>query len=163
MGLAEDIKNAMIESMGDDNEKPELNELQKKQLTKQSELMSKAIIDFLQKQEFTVTQLKASVELESLTTKKALNQKVKTDVRAITGTPSAGGGIVPGTGTAVNQIGKIIDSLNLSNNGGQGGKMSGKGYAWIGKNKPPSGETEQGKNDDNVTVVKLLKIKKDSE
>ena len=159
MGLADDIKKAFVESMGSDNEDVELSELQDIQLEKQSELLSKAIIDFLQKQEFTVTQLKASVVLEDFKTATPLNVKVVTPPgQPVLVAGSAGATTAPVTGT-------VTDPLKLSNNGSvQGGRLDATGYAWIGNNKPPDHETEQGKNDFNDnTLVKLLEIKPGTE
>ena len=159
MGLADDIKKAFVTSMGADNEDVELSELQDKQLSKQSELLSKAIIDFLQKQEFTITQLKASVVLEDLKTAAPLNVKVTTPPgQSVLVAGSAGA-----TTSPVNGV--VTDSLNLSNNGStQGGRLDATGYAWIGNNKAPDHDTEQGKNDINDnTLVKLLEIKPGTE
>ena len=159
MGLKDDIKKAFVEPMGD----VEFNDTQEYALEKTSEMLAKAVIDFIQKQTFTITQMKASVELEDLKTTGPLN--VKVDSQAPSGVPIVNG-FGPGSTTApVVSMGFTTEPLLMSNNGAKhGGRMSGKGYAFIGKNRPPDQETVQGPNDDNEnTMVKLLEIAKGSE
>ncbi|MBC8428017.1 MAG: hypothetical protein H8D94_00950 [Candidatus Pelagibacter sp.] len=151
MGLKTDIKNAFLNSMGYDDMPSETSGdiKSKKNMEKKakglSDDISKAIIDFLQKQEFTITKMKASLEVEELKTTGPLVGM------AVGGqTPSWPGGVTgplqPVTPTNINKLG-------LSKKGGQGGVLKATGHAYIGRNPVPGGDTNE-----NETTVKLIDV-----
>ena len=78
MGLKSDIKAAFetnLSSIGQDT--VELSPLQKKNIDKLSESLRDAVVDFLLQQIWTITELKASVELEEFKTRDSLDVNVK--------------------------------------------------------------------------------------
>ena len=56
-----------------------------------------------------------------------------------------------------NKAGVDIPKLNLKRRGGQGGTMTARGYAYVGRNNPVS-PSESGEDD---TIVKLIDVKDD--
>ena len=142
MGLADDIKKAFFTGMGEER----LDSTQKAVLDKMSKDISKAIVDFITSQTFTITKMKALLEVEELETSTTLLGDV---LQSVTVTTSGGPGTVA-TGTR----GVKIPALNLRKFGGQGGSMKTRGHAYIGQNPIDSSET----NEMNTKVV-LLKSK----
>jgi len=151
MGLKSDIKNAFLTSMGHDDMPTETTDDVKskknmdKKADKLSDDISNAIVDFLQKQEFTITKMKASLEVEDIKTTGPLNGM--TFGRQ---TPSRTGRVArtkqPVTVANINKLG-------LSKKGGQGGVLRATGHAYIGRNPIPGSDT----NEDNTTV-KLIDV-----
>ena len=143
MGLGKDIENALlnvVESVG------ELDNVQKDNINQLSNNLSKAIQDFITAQTFTITQMKAVLEVEELTTATPLTADALQTITVV-----AGG--IPGPGTVVNGVkGVLIPPLALKRFGGQGGVMKTKGYAYIGNNPVSPGETGE-----TLTKVRLLK------
>ncbi len=143
MGLGRDIENALldvVESAG------ELDNVQKNNIQKLSVNLSRAIQDFITAQTFTITQMKAILEVEELTTATPLTADALPSITVV-----AGG--IPGPGTVVNGTkGVLIPPLALKRFGGQGGVMKTKGYAYIGNNPVNPGETGE-----TLTKVRLLK------
>ena len=158
MGLSADIKKAFFRAMDEDV----LDSAQKSSLDRMSKDLANAIIDFLTEQTFTITEMKALLEIEELKTSTnlqadVLGNRLTTNVTNISGAPSAGGGIIPGTGTGTGRSisspkAVSIPALELRKFGGQGGSMQSKGHAYIGNNPVDSAETNE-----NNTKVKLLK------
>ena len=142
MGLSADIKKAFFQAMDEDI----LDSDQKKTLDKMSKDLSKAIIDFLTSQSFTITKMKAILEVEEMKTSTNLMGDVLPSV--IVSTPSGPGSVSTGT------RGVKLPPLNIRKFGGQGGSMKSKGHAYIGNNPVDSSETNEGN-----TEVKLLKSK----
>ena len=95
MSLRQKIEDAFVEALGVDPEN-------KGNIPKLADNLTEAIVDFLQKQTFTITELESILRVEEITTTGTLPADVLPDVKVktegITGTPSGGGGIVPGTG-----------------------------------------------------------------
>ena len=156
MGLSEDIANAFFKSA----EKENWEKTEKKRIEKLAKDLSKAFIDFLTKQTFTITEMKALLEVEELRTSSTLQadvlgNRLTTNVTNITG-PTSGGSILPGAvGTGRSNLSPKavrIPSLELRKFGGQGGSMKSKGHAYIGRNPVDSAETNERN-----TKVKLLK------
>ena len=149
MGLKSDIKNAFLKSMGYDDLPTETSNdnSAKKNMEKKadglSEDISNAIIDFLTKQTFTITELKAVLEVEEIKTVAPLQADVLPTVTIVNG--FGPGNVVQGT------KGVLIPKLDLGKNGGQGGMLQSKGHAYIGRNPVRGGDT----NEEN-TKVKLL-------
>jgi hypothetical protein len=159
MGLAKDIENALWEGMtGQDGTEPpeEYGENGRGNIPEVSRKISKAIVDFLQKQKFTITKLKSAVELEEIKTAAPLSADVLPSVSTTSFVATA-----PGSGTGFVSSGTKgvrIPSINLRKRGSrQGGVLTARGYAYIGNN-PISSREKRDKHKDNV--VELLKIKK---
>ena len=144
MSLSADIKKAFFKSMDEDV----LDDVQKKKLERMSKDLSKAIIDFLTNQTWTITEMKALLEVEEMETSTTLLGDVLPTVTvATTGGPTnQAGSVTAGT------RGVKLPPLNLRKFGGQGGSMSSKGHAYIGNNPVDSAETNERN-----TKVKLLK------
>ena len=110
--------------------------------------ISKAFVKFLQNQTFSITDMKAMVEVEEIKTTAPLDANINTSVMYIDGTVPT-----PLTGTFK---GVTIPRLNLlSQGGGDGSALETKGYAYIGKNAPDAAEANDEHND---TQVKLLEV-----
>jgi hypothetical protein len=151
VGLSSDIKNAFLNSMGydsmpsetsDDTKSKKNMEMKAKGL---SEDISKAIVDFIQKQEFTITKMKASLEVEDIKTIAPLTADVLPTVTIVNG--FGPGNVVVGT------KGVLIPKLGLSKKGGQGGVLRATGHAYIGRNPVPGGDTNETE-----TTVKLIDV-----
>ena len=155
MGLADDIKKSFFNGMGEDR----LDSTQKSVLDKMSKDISKAIVDFITSQTFTITKMKALLEVEELETTTDLQadvlaNRLTTKVMGVVGSP---GPIPPSSITGMsNSAPKAvkIPALQLRKFGGQGGSMKSRGYAYIGQNPIDASETNE-----NNTEVKLLKSK----
>ena len=101
--------------------------------------ISNAIINFLTKQTFTITDMKATIEIDGLRT----TGPITLEPPGLTvATPAGPGSVTPGQ--------PILSALNLGNTGGQGGVLQSVGYAYLGKASP------QGDNNSDDTKVKLL-------
>jgi len=144
MGLSKDIENALLNSIGRNS----LDDVQQDNITQLSTDVSKAIQDFLIEQTFTITQMKAVLEVEELSTATPLIADVLPSVTSLGG--NAGGPVnsvvVQGT------KGVLIPRLSLKRFGGQGGVMKTKGFAYIGNNP-----VYPGKTNETLTKVKLLR------
>ena len=161
MSLTRDIANAFKESAGLPKNSANDN------IDTLAENLAIAFKDFLVSQTFTITELKASVELEEFSTSAPLNLQVATNVEVgnITGQPTpTGGGITPGTGQGRGTGEGFVESrLNLKKSGGvhpeistktHGGHMEAIGHAYVGnKDKVPNSDTREEWND--FTKVKL--------
>ena len=145
MGLIDDIKNSFLKSMGGEDA---LDSNQRKNIDTLSKDLSKSIEDFLISQTFTITKMKAILEIEELTTAIPLQADVLPSVQSLGA--NAGGPVssVVTQGTK----GVLIPPLNLKRFGGQGGVMKTKGFAYIGNNPVDPGQTNEV-----LTKVKLLK------
>ena len=156
MGLKSDINDAFLkfidkEEVFDDNQKKSIKNL--------SEDLSKAIVDFLVSQEFTITQMKALLEVEEIKTATTLTADVMANrlTTTVNGmTPLAPSGVGPlqnGMGRSQQSPNAVrIPKINFRKFSGQGGAMSSKGHAYIGPNPVDPGETNERN-----TKVQLLK------
>ena len=132
MGLASDIEKVFLKTMGEPEDKGNVPEM--------AQGLANAVIDFLTKQTFTITEMKSILEVEEISTTGPLQGDVLTTV-----TTAAGGNVVMGT------KGVLIPTINLKKFGGQGGAMKAVGYAYIGRNPVDSEESNE-----DLTKVKLL-------
>ena len=140
MGLSNDIYEVMKISMESD---VELDDAQDNNLYNTAEGIANAVIDFLKKQTFTITEMKSILEVEEISTTGPLQGDV---LPTVTITNFAG------PGTVVNGTkGVLIPTINLKKFGGQGGAMKAVGYAYIGRNPVDSEESNE-----DLTKVKLL-------
>ena len=140
MGLTDDIYNVMKTNMESDTE---LDDIQDNNLYNVSEGIANAVIDFLTKQTFTITEMKSVLEVEEISTTGPLQADVLPTV--VTAHPS--GNVVKGT------KGVLIPKINYKKDGGQGGAMKAVGHAYIGRNPV---DNEEGNED--LTKVKLLDV-----
>ena len=151
MGLSKDIEDALMKSLGDNISE----DVDRGNVPKMAKGIATAIIDFLQKQTFTIVDMKAVVQMEEIETAGPLSAhvlpgKVKSQGVGNTGVPVV-------SNTIKGDGGVQIPAISLKRQRGQGGSMSSKGYAYIGNNPISTSE----KNDKHKkTKVKLLKIEK---
>ncbi len=144
MGLKKDLEEACKKGLGpnaeDEGYCPDIADLQ-----------AKAIIKFLKAQTFTITEMKAILEVEELKTQTFLQADVNPTVNYIT--PS--GAPAP---LLNNKKGVTIPKVDLNKRGGQGGLLVSKGHAYVGKNPVSRNETNERN-----TKVKLLNIESGTE
>ena len=130
MGLKSDIKETILNSMGNPEDEGNVDDL--------AQGLTDAIINFLTKQTFTITDMKASIQIENLRT----TAPITTELPLTTVTPVGPGSAAPGQ--------PILSALNLGNTGGQGGVLDTVGYAYLGVSTP------KGDDNSDETSVKLL-------
>jgi len=140
MGLKLDIKNAFLDSMGNPDDEGNTDQL--------AEGLSDAIITFLTKQTFTITEMKAVLEVEELKTTAPTTADVLPSV-STTGIGNAGAPVISQVTNGTSGI--LIPKIGYNKNGGQGGALLSKGYSYIGRGAP------QGETNEDLTSVKLLK------
>tara|TARA_Y100000034_G_scaffold117655_1_gene157352 strand:+ start:465 stop:884 length:420 start_codon:yes stop_codon:yes gene_type:complete len=132
MGLSKDIEDALVNSLGSDA-------VGKGNIPKLAQDITDAIISFLMKQTFTITKMKAILEVED----------IKTTAPLTTGFP------INTAGSPAAQVAPpgqpVLSPLSINKKGGQGGSLIATGHAYVGRNPVPGNET----NEDN-TKVKLL-------
>tara|TARA_R100000664_G_scaffold16703_1_gene25522 strand:- start:141 stop:554 length:414 start_codon:yes stop_codon:yes gene_type:complete len=130
MGLKSNIKQTILNSMGNPEDEGNVDDL--------AQGLTDAIINFLTKQTFTITNMKASIQIENLRTTAPITTELPIQTA---GTPAAQTA-PPGQ--------PILSALNLGNTGGQGGVLDTTGYAYLGKISP------KGDDNSDETQVKLL-------
>ena len=156
MGLKLDIKEAFLTSMGNPEDEGNTEQIARD--------ISQAIITFLTKQTFTITEMKAILEVEELKTSGPLqadvlnsvsvNTTVAPGIATTVAGPLVGATTAPGTGTGTVVSGKkgvLIPKIEYKKRGGQGGAMTSVGHAYIGRNPVNTSETNEVN-----TKVKLL-------
>ena len=119
------------------------------------EFTKKAFLNFLTSDDlyWTVSEFKASVELEEMKTYAPLNAKVDTQVASGIAVATSGGGgstTAPGMGR-----GMVTEPLQMRKDGGKhGGRLKAVGHAYIGDpDIVPNSDTKDRKNE--FTKVKL--------
>ena len=132
MGLASDIEKVFLDSAGNPEDPGNIPQM--------AQGLANAVIDFLTKQTFTITEMKSILEVEEISTTGPLQADVLPTV-----TTAVGGNVVMGT------KGVLIPTVNLKKFGGQGGAMKAVGHAYIGRNPVDSEESNE-----DLTKVKLL-------
>ena len=138
MSLTSDLYNAFKKATKSEEPGPELQTM--------SEEVADSIVNWMTAQTFTITELKASLEVEDL----KLSAPINTNTLApINGIPNTGGPVV------IPPSPIVLNPFNFSKTGGQGGSMMSTGHAYIGKkaNKIPGADTAEEFN--NFTKVKL--------
>ena len=135
MGLTSDIEKVFLDSMGNPEDKGNIPQM--------AEGMANAIIDFLTKQTFTITEMKSILEVEEISTTGPIQGDVLPTVTIVNGF---------GPGNVVNgKRGVVMPSVDLKKFGGQGGSMKAVGHAYMGRNPVDSEESNE-----DLTKVKLL-------
>ena len=132
MGLASDIEKVFLDSVGNPEDPGNIPQM--------AQGLANAVIDFLTKQTFTITEMKSILEVEEISTTGPLQADVLQTV-----TTAAGGNVVQG------KNGVVIPKVSFKKNGGQGGAMTAVGHAYIGRNPVDSEESNE-----DLTKVKLL-------
>jgi len=141
MGLKSDIKSAFLKSMGNPEDEGNIDGL--------AQDLTNAVINFLQKQTFTITKMKASLEVEEISTTGFLSDITNLQAKTTSWPGGVTGPLQPVT----------IERLNLRKDGSiQGGTLKATGNAYIGRNPVPGGKTNETK-----TEVKLLSIERGTE
>jgi hypothetical protein len=161
MKLADDIATAFLKSMGNPEDQGNIPTLAKE--------LEKAFVDFIQAQNFEITEMKAFTDIEQITTNNpvTLEGTISSDGTTTSTGGGTGLGVTPGSPltTVVNTTGTskstamggkkqiLLNNINLVKRGsGTGGSISfSKGYTYIGDEA-----LENNKN-----KVKLLKVTKD--
>ena len=139
MGLSSDLEQVFLDNLSDTGtESREVDAQQQAKIRQLSRGISDAIINFLTKQTFTITDMKASIQIENLRT----TAPITTELPLTTVTPVGPGSAAPGQ--------PILSALNLGNTGGQGGVLDTVGYAYLGVSTP------KGDDNSDETSVKLL-------
>lgn len=170
MGLSKDIENTFLKTMGYDMmEDKDAKKAIKKSAKTLGVDLSKSIIDFLQKQEFNITEMKAIVKLDKLTTTGNIKANIEPTVQALIPIgsvvlPSLTPNPVPipaNISSLTGLNGVTIPKLKLTSKPGKllpsrtGGNMNAIGYAYVGV-KNPVGPNE---SNENKTKVKLINVK----
>ena len=148
MGLKTDIENAFVEALGVDvDDKGNYPEL--------AQNLTDAIIKFIQAQKFTITDMTAVLEVESITTTGDLSADIKPDV-TYNKTSWPGGSPSPTLKLPLSNTreGVKIPKLNLLKSKGQGNSMEAVGHAYIGPNQVSS-ETNDTPEDNVVQLVEV--------
>ena len=157
MGLTDDIYEVMKTSMESDTE---LDDAQANNLFNVSERIANAVIDFLTKQTFTITEMKSILEVEEISTTGPLQADVS--LKTLLGPQGPAIGALQSLGIDIespiqkaaskaSKGGVIIPKVDLKKDGGQGGAMKAVGYSYIGRNPVDSEESNE-----DLTKVKLL-------
>ena len=140
MGLKLDIENAFIDNLSDNGEESiELTDFQQKKVKELAGNLTDAIVNWIQKQEFQITVMEATVNIEEIKT-----------LTPLAGVPNSGGPVIVG-GTPAGAT-----NFALSSMGGAGWPMIPKAKAYIG---PKSTVNIYGEPNVDKTKVKLLTVK----
>ena len=160
MGLKQDIINAKVAGLlvnGIEKENIDISE--GSAIEVESELIKEAIVNFLTKVDFTITQLNAPVVLEDFKIPPQLAD-VQPTVMAAAGIPvatSGGPGSTSGPGTLTGgKNGVLTQKMNI---GKDAGGLDSTGYVFIGGDPDSQGSFDVDDTDGQIlfTKVKLLK------
>ena len=147
MGLKTDIENAFVEALGVDvDDKGNYPEL--------AQNLTDAIIKFIQAQKFTITDMKAILEVEEMTTTGDLTADIKSEVTyQKQNWPGGNPSPILKIPLSNNKGGVKIPKLNLKKSKGQGNSMRSVGHAYIGSNPVDSAEKNDTPDDNVVQLV----------
>lgn len=160
MSLKSNIEDAFIKALGTDPD-------DRGNIPKLAEELTEAIVDFLQEQTFTITELESILRVEEIKTTGTLSADVLTDVEVKTDkikspSPTSYGGVMngqgQGTGNVTRRSGKEgvkIPKLDLRLSSGQGGSMTAIGHAYVGNNPVDSRERNNQHGDNKVKLLKI--------
>ena len=143
MGLTDDIYEVMKIS-AESGAEAGLDDVQANNLYNTAQGIADAVVTFLTKQTFTITEMKSILEVEEISTTGPVQGDVLSTVTIVNG--FGPGNVVNGT------KGVLIPTVNLKKFGGQGGAMKAVGHAYIGRNPVDNEETNE-----DLTKVKLLR------
>ena len=140
MGLRADIEQVFEDNLSDtDGESIELTPFQRKKVKQLASGLANAVIDFVQAQEFQITEMEATVDIEEIKS-----------IAPLVGVANAGGPIVIGGSPS------STTPFALSSRGGNGWPIIPKAKAYIG---PKSTNNVYGRPNVDKTKVKLLNVK----
>ena len=143
MGLKSEIYDVFYNNLSDTGEDSvELTKFQEDKLDQLSKGLTEAIINFIQKQEFQITEMEATVDIEEIRT-----------ATSLTGMPAA-----PGTPVIIGGAPASPTPFMLSKKGGIGGFMMSRAKAYIGPASANNTYAHDTNNEDK-TKVKLLNVK----
>ena len=162
MSLRNDIEEAFVKALGVDPEN-------KGNIPELADDLTKAIVNFLQNQTFTITELESILRVEEIKTTGMLKADVKSDVEVKTenigGQPAGGdpsammNNTGKGTGNVTRRSGKDgvqIPKLDLKLSNGQGGSLTAVGHSYIGSNPVDSRERNNEHGDNKVKLLKVV-------
>ena len=165
MGLAKDIENVFLDTMGYHKMEDKVaRQTIKMNAEKLGRGISKAVVKWVQKQNFNITKMKAIVQLEKLNTTGDIMADVQSQLQGQipVGTvfvpPSGMPNILPMPITMNSLTTKRavkIPKLRLNKKVGHGGSMEAVGYAYVGINNPIS----PNESNETKTTVKLVNVK----
>jgi len=151
MGLKNDIYTVFYDNLSDTGkENVVLTDFQEDKLDQLATGLTDAIINWIQKQEFQITEMEATVDIEEIKTAGPYTGDLTPGVTF--GAPPTPVISPPGGFGAV-----MMPSLFLSKYGGTGGFMTPKAKAYIGPEAPK--KNVYGLPNVDKTKVKLLKVK----
>ena len=150
MGLSADLEQVFLDNLSDaGTESVEVDAQQQRKIRQLSEGISNAFVNFLQKQTFTITNMKASIQIENLSTTNPIIFNVAAP-NGIVGNPAVNGAPI--------QIPKdapvALSKLDLGV-GAQGGIIDTTAYAYLGKSTP-SAAGEDNSEDSSVKLVDVI-------
>ena len=149
MGLSSDLEQVFLDNLSDaGTESIEVDAKQKVKIKELSDGISNAIVNFLQKQTFTITDMKAAIQIENLSTTNPIIFNVAAPT-GIVGTPAAVGAPVQIPQGAPVPLSKL--DLGV---GAQGGIIDTTAYAYLGKSTPSAA----GEDNSDETSVKLVDV-----
>ena len=165
MSLRKRIEDALVLALGLPDE-PTAEQGGRGKIPTVAAEISDAIIEFLQEQTFTITEMKAPLEVEDIDTAGPLQASVlPTVTTTVSTTVATSGGPGTGVGTGFVSMGTngvtipplILRKTPKPGEVPQGGVMTSFGHAYIGRNPI------QADGSEDTTKVKLLKIKPGTE
>tara|TARA_Y100000361_G_scaffold93719_1_gene83677 strand:- start:1752 stop:2309 length:558 start_codon:yes stop_codon:yes gene_type:complete len=178
MGLKQDLIQAKVKAARESGIETPIDTSAGSIIEREAEYTKEAIVNFLTKSNFTITQLKAPIVVEDLKTPdQGIDIQLETllgDKAPILKTLKRVGGLIPGAGTVVNKLvdqlesaikqavqpllkgGATLPGLNL---GKDSGGLQSTGYVYIGEDPDSQGsfdvEDEDGQRE--FTTVKLIR------
>jgi|TARA_R100001082_G_C4277056_1_gene122215 hypothetical protein len=139
MSLSGDIFDTLKTSL---EEATELDDAQINNIQNISDGLANAIATFIQNQTFKITKMKASLEVEEISTTGFLSDVISQKAKTTSWPGGVTGPLQP----------VIIEKLNLKKNGSiQGGSLKATGNAYVGRNPVPGGDTNE-----DLSEVRLL-------
>tara|TARA_R100000008_G_C3506663_1_gene126600 strand:+ start:70 stop:522 length:453 start_codon:yes stop_codon:yes gene_type:complete len=111
--------------------------------------LADAIVEWIQAQRFQITDMKAVLEVENMSTTAPTQADALPSISVIAGSPPGPGNVINGT------KGVLVPPVDFSKRGGKGGILTAQGHAYIGRKNPIN--PNKGLEDD--TTVKLLEVK----
>jgi hypothetical protein len=158
MSLKRDIEEAYMKALEVDREN-------KGNIPQLAEDLTDAIVKFLQKQTFTITNMESVLRVEEIKTTGTLKADVLDDVEVKTEniksrTPTTYGGVMNGNVTRKSgKEGVKIPKLDLKLSNGQGGALTAVGHSYIGNNPVDSRERNNEHGDNKVKLLKVVSDK----
>ena len=149
MGLSSDLEQVFLNNLSDTGtDTQEVDTQQEVKIRELSQGISDAIVSFLQKQTFTITDMKAAIQIENLSTTNPIIFNVAAPT-GIVGNPAVNGAPVQIPFEAPVALSKL--DLGV---GAQGGLINTTAYAYLGNSTPSAA----GEDNSDETSVKLVDV-----